>query len=136
MEYVLQKESQEAKRKSIEAGGIASFQKIVSDGISPELLKWKGVEATEKFADSLNTKIIIMGNDGNSLPVILSAAEDDDDDNDHNKNSNTNTQRSTAATVDGSSYTSSSSSISASGNVRVHNDVSSDSDSDSDYDKR
>ena len=75
MEFVLQKEKQEAQRKAIEAGGIAEFQRIVSDGISPNLLKWKAVEATEKFADSKNTKIIIMGNDANGLPVILSAED-------------------------------------------------------------
>jgi len=78
MEFVLQKERQEAERKAIEAGGIASFQKIVSEGISPELLQWKGVEATEKFADSKNTKLVIMGNGKEGLPVILSAAEDNE----------------------------------------------------------
>ena len=36
--------------QSIEAQGIASFQKIVSEGISDNLLKWKGIEATEKLA--------------------------------------------------------------------------------------
>jgi prohibitin 1 len=76
MEFVLKKEEQEARRKAIEAGGISEFQRIVSEGISPELLKWKGVEATEKFAESPNTKIIIMGNGADGLPVILSAASD------------------------------------------------------------
>jgi regulator of protease activity HflC (stomatin/prohibitin superfamily) len=76
MEFVLLKEKQEAQRKAIEAQGVADFQKIVSEGISPELLKWKGIEATEKFADSLNTKIIMVGNSDNNLPVILSANED------------------------------------------------------------
>lgn len=73
MEFVLKKEQKEAERKSIEAKGIAEFQRIVSSGISPELLKWKGIEATEKFSSSNHSKVIIMGNDGNSLPVILSA---------------------------------------------------------------
>merc|ERR1711977_462054 len=71
MEFVLQKEQQEAERKKIEAQGIADFQKIVSDGISPNLLKWKGIEATEKLARSENTKVVIMGNGKDSLPVIL-----------------------------------------------------------------
>ncbi len=75
MQFVLQKEQQEAERKAIEAGGIADFQRIVSEGISPNLLKWKGVEATEKFADSANTKIIIVGNDSNGLPVLLNSDE-------------------------------------------------------------
>lgn len=73
MVFVLQKERQEAERKTIEAQGIADFQRIVSTGISPQLLQWKGIEATEKFANSPNTKIVIMGNDSGGLPVILSA---------------------------------------------------------------
>jgi len=71
MEFVLAKERQEADRKSIEAGGIAQFQTIVSEGISPALLQWKGIEATEKLAESTNSKIVIMGNSKDSLPVIL-----------------------------------------------------------------
>uniref|UniRef100_A0A7S4I7M2 Prohibitin n=2 Tax=Odontella aurita TaxID=265563 RepID=A0A7S4I7M2_9STRA len=39
MEFVLKKERQEAERKAIEAQGIADFQRIVSEGISEELLK-------------------------------------------------------------------------------------------------
>ena len=75
MEYVLKKEKQEAQRKAIEAQGISDFQRIVSEGISEELLKWKGVEATEKFALSTNTKLVIVGNGQSGLPVILSAEE-------------------------------------------------------------
>jgi len=70
MQFVLQKEQQEADRKRIEAQGIADFQKIVTQGISEQLLKWKGIEATEKLASSQNAKIVIVGGkDG--LPVIL-----------------------------------------------------------------
>lgn len=71
MEFVLAKERQEADRKSIEARGIAQFQTIVSEGISPALLQWKGIEATEKLAESTNSKVVIMGNSKESLPVIL-----------------------------------------------------------------
>ena len=39
MEFVLSKEEAEASRKKIEAQGIAAFQAIVSDGISPQLLQ-------------------------------------------------------------------------------------------------
>lgn len=71
MEFVLRKEQREAERKRIEAQGIADFQKIVTAGISPALLTWKGIEATEKLAASPNSKIVIVGGkDG--LPVILS----------------------------------------------------------------
>lgn len=71
MEFVLRKESKEAERKRIEAQGIADFQRIVSAGISPALLKWKGIEATEKIATSENTKVVIVGTGKESLPVIL-----------------------------------------------------------------
>lgn len=72
MEFVLETERKEATRKAIEAGGIAEFQRIVSDGISEELLKWKGIEATERLAESDNAKIVVMGNSKESLPVLLS----------------------------------------------------------------
>jgi regulator of protease activity HflC (stomatin/prohibitin superfamily) len=71
MEFVLRKESKEAERKRIEAQGIADFQRIVTAGITPGLLTWKGIEATEKIASSQNSKIVIVGGkDG--LPLILS----------------------------------------------------------------
>merc|ERR1719353_2305968 len=76
MEFVLTKERQEAERKSVEAKGIASFQKIVSEGISPALLQWKGIEATEKLASSYNSKMVIMGNGKDALPVLLGASGD------------------------------------------------------------
>jgi regulator of protease activity HflC (stomatin/prohibitin superfamily) len=71
MQFVLQRESQEADRKRIEAKGIADFQEIVSKGISEQLLKWKGIEATEKLANSNNTKVVIIGSGKDGLPIIL-----------------------------------------------------------------
>jgi regulator of protease activity HflC (stomatin/prohibitin superfamily) len=71
MEFILTKEKQEADRKRIEAKGIADFQSIVAAGISAQLLRWKGIEATEKLASSPNTKIVIVGAGKDGLPVIL-----------------------------------------------------------------
>jgi len=71
MSFILQKEKQEAERKRIEAQGIADFQKIVATGISPQLLEWKGIEATEKLATSANAKVVIIGNPRNGLPLVL-----------------------------------------------------------------
>ena len=71
MNFILQKEKQEAERKRIEAQGIADFQKIVAQGISPQLLEWKGIEATEKLASSANSKVVVVGNTKNGLPLIL-----------------------------------------------------------------
>src|SRR5579859_6329313 len=47
MNFRLQKETQEAQRKRIEAAGVRDFQQIVAQGITPSLLEWKGIEATE-----------------------------------------------------------------------------------------
>lgn len=70
MQFVLTKEKQEADRKRIEAQGISDFQKIVNQGLNEQLLKWKGIEATEKLANSPNSKVVIIGGkDG--LPLIL-----------------------------------------------------------------
>jgi prohibitin 1 len=71
MQFILQRETQEAERKRIEAKGIADFQEIVSKGISEQLLKWKGIEATEKLAGSSNTKVVVIGSGKDGLPLIL-----------------------------------------------------------------
>ena len=71
MEFILTKEKQEADRKRIEAKGIADFQTIVAAGISDQLLRWKGIEATEKLASSQNTKVVIVGAGKDGLPIIL-----------------------------------------------------------------
>lgn len=64
-DYMITSTQKEAERRRIEAGGIADFRSI--SGI--DILKWRGVEATEKLATSNNAKIIIMGTD--KLPVLL-----------------------------------------------------------------
>jgi regulator of protease activity HflC (stomatin/prohibitin superfamily) len=71
MQFVLLKEKQEAERKRIEAQGIADFQEIVTKGISEPLLRWKGIEATEKIAQSPNAKVIVIGAGKDGLPLIL-----------------------------------------------------------------
>jgi regulator of protease activity HflC (stomatin/prohibitin superfamily) len=71
MQFVLERERQEAERRRIEAQGIADFQRTVSQGIDERLLRWKGIEATEKLAGSQNTKIVIVGAGKDGLPVIL-----------------------------------------------------------------
>lgn len=70
MEFVLQREKQEAERKRVEAAGIKDFQDIVSQGISDKLLEWKGIEATMELVKSQNSKVIIVGNSKNGLPLV------------------------------------------------------------------
>jgi len=75
MRFVLEKEKQEAERKRIEAQGIQDFQRIVSQGISEQLLRWKGIEATSRLAESSNSKVVIVGGrDG--LPLIFNVGEE------------------------------------------------------------
>ena len=71
MAFVLNKEKQEAERKRIEAKGIKDFQSIVSEGINDQLLRWKGIEATEKLANSPNAKVVVIGSGKDGLPLIL-----------------------------------------------------------------
>ena len=71
MGFILEKEAKEAERKRIEAQGISDFQKIVSQGISHQLLQWKGIEATEKLATSTNAKVVVIGSGSDGLPIIL-----------------------------------------------------------------
>lgn len=70
-EFKIDKARKEAERKEIEANGIAKFQKIVNQTITPQLLKWKGVEATQEIAKSSNAKVIVIGNGDGDLPIIL-----------------------------------------------------------------
>ena len=72
MDFTLEKEKKESERKQIEAEGIKAFQNTVSQGISKELLEWKGISATETLCQSPNTKIVIIGNTKNGLPMIFS----------------------------------------------------------------
>ena len=70
-EFKIDKARKEAERKEIEANGIAKFQQIVNRTITPQLLKWKGVEATQEIAKSNNAKVIVIGNGDGDLPIIL-----------------------------------------------------------------
>ena len=70
-EFKLLKESKEAERKRIEAEGITDFQRIVTKTITPQLLKWKGIETTQELSKSNNSKVIVIGNGDGDLPIIL-----------------------------------------------------------------
>ena len=70
-EFKIDKAKKEAQRKEIEANGIAKFQRIVNQTITPQLLKWKGVEATQEISKSPNSKVIVIGNGDGDLPIIL-----------------------------------------------------------------
>ncbi|WP_428327517.1 prohibitin family protein [Mucilaginibacter sp.] len=71
MQFVLQKERQEADRKRVEAQGIADYQKILSTGLTDKQLQYQSILAQKDIALSPNTKIIIMGGKGGN-PIMLS----------------------------------------------------------------
>jgi len=71
MQFVLQKERQEAERKKVEAQGIADYQRIISESLSDRQLQYESIKAQLEIAKSPNAKIIIMGK--GSSPVILDA---------------------------------------------------------------
>jgi len=70
MQFVLQKERQEADRKRVEAQGIADYQRIISIGLTDKQLQYQTILAQKEIALSPNTKIIVMGGKGN--PIMLS----------------------------------------------------------------
>ncbi|BBC26342.1 prohibitin family protein [Pseudanabaena sp. ABRG5-3] len=70
MKFILEKETQEAERKRIEAKGSADAQKILAEGLTPAVLQLRQIEATEKLAQSQNSKLVILGNN-QSPPLIL-----------------------------------------------------------------
>ena len=73
-EFIVQREKKEAERKRIEGEGIRDQLKIIASALPEgEILKWKGVEVTEKIAKSENAKIIIIGSGEGGLPIILNA---------------------------------------------------------------
>ena len=71
MQFVLQKEKQEAERKRVEAQGIADYQKIISSGLGDKQLQYEQIQVMKGLITSPNAKVIIMG--GGKSPVILDA---------------------------------------------------------------
>lgn len=70
MEFVLQKEQQEAERKRVEAQGIADYQKIINTGLSQQQIQYETIKAYKELAASPNSKVIVMGG-GGKQPLIL-----------------------------------------------------------------
>lgn len=69
MEFVLQKEKQEAERKRVEAQGIADYQRIINTGLTDNQLQYEQIKAMKELALSSNSKVIVMGK--GSTPIII-----------------------------------------------------------------
>jgi regulator of protease activity HflC (stomatin/prohibitin superfamily) len=70
MQFVLQKEKQEAERKRVEAQGISDYQRIISESLSERQLQYEQIKAMKELAGSANSKIIVMPSKGGA-PIIL-----------------------------------------------------------------
>lgn len=70
-EFKLQKAKQEAERQRIDAEGKANANRILNASLTDKILREKGIIATLKLAESPNTKVVIVGNSADGLPLIL-----------------------------------------------------------------
>lgn len=68
MEFVLQQEKLEADRKIIQAKGTRDAQKIMAEGLTPEIIKIRSIEAFSELARSPNSKIIMTNG---SAPFLI-----------------------------------------------------------------
>lgn len=69
MQYVLQKERQEAERKRVEAQGIADAQRIINSGLTEKILQFEMIKIQKELVNSPNSKIIILG--GKQSPPFI-----------------------------------------------------------------
>ena len=72
LEYLhrIAREEQEAERKRIEAAGIRDYNAIASE-ISPDLLRWRDIEATRELASAPNSKVVVLGGGGDSKVPLM-----------------------------------------------------------------
>src|SRR5690554_6917773 len=72
-EFLIQKEKKEAERRRNEAEGQAAANRILSASITSNILKEKGITATESLAKSNHPTIVVTGGGDEGLPIILSS---------------------------------------------------------------
>jgi len=70
-EFRISSQQQEAKRMAYEAEGIANYNNTINASLTPDLLAYKGIDATLELAKSTNAKVIVVGSGKNGLPLIL-----------------------------------------------------------------
>lgn len=67
MEFVLLAEQKEAERKLIEAKGTRDAQKVLSEGLTEEILKLRQIEMMGELTRSQNAKVVITNGDPNVM---------------------------------------------------------------------
>ncbi len=69
--FKLEKAGKEAERQKIDAMGKAKANEILNASLTDKILREKGILATIKLAESPNSKIVIIGNPKDGMPLIL-----------------------------------------------------------------
>ena len=70
-QYRLERETSEADRMRIQARGIADYNRIISQSLTSNILKQKGIDATLELAQSANSKVVVIGSGDDGMPLIL-----------------------------------------------------------------
>jgi regulator of protease activity HflC (stomatin/prohibitin superfamily) len=73
--FRIEREKQEKERKLIEAEGIQKYNELISKSLDDKILKWQGIQATENISKSPNSKVVLIGNGPNGLPVVMSLGD-------------------------------------------------------------
>ena len=73
MVFVLREASSEAEKKRIDAAGVRDAQNIISEGLTPQILQYKSIEAFMELSKSPNTKIIVSDGDMPNLMLAVGA---------------------------------------------------------------
>lgn len=69
--YRLSIAKKEAERMEIEAKGVQFYNDTVNSSLTPSVLKWHGIQATQELAKSPNAKTVVIGAGDSGLPLIL-----------------------------------------------------------------
>ena len=69
--YRLSITTKEAERKRIESAGIKVYNDTVNSSLTPQVLAWHGIQATQDLAKSPNAKVVVIGSGKSGLPLIL-----------------------------------------------------------------
>jgi regulator of protease activity HflC (stomatin/prohibitin superfamily) len=73
--FRLQVAEREAQRLLIEANGLKAYNDTLNTSLTPDILRWAGIEATKALATSANSKTVVIGSGPNGLPLILGGGQ-------------------------------------------------------------
>jgi regulator of protease activity HflC (stomatin/prohibitin superfamily) len=72
--YKLEREEKEAERKRTEAAGIRDFN-LIAGKVSPDMLRWRSIDAALDLARSNNTKVVVLGGGQGGMAMQLNLGD-------------------------------------------------------------